>query len=183
MKLYWEIFTCFARVGALTFGGGYAMLPVMHRETVERRAWLTKEEVAEYYALAQSLPGVIMINVAAFVGRKLAGARGSTLACLSVVLPSFIIITLISAFVQNFLEYELVVRAFFGVRVVVCALIVQAIIKLWKGSVKDTFGLVVYIVTLALAVIAGLPIIALVVCAIGVGIVRGAVRRRGEAAK
>jgi len=181
MKLYWEIFICFAKVGALTFGGGYAMLPIMHRETVECRSWLTKEEVADYYALSQSLPGMIMINVAAFVGRKLAGTRGSAMACLGVVLPSFVIITTIAAFVQNFLEHELAQRAFFGIRVVVCALIVQAIIKLWKASIKDIFGLVIYIVTLALIVFVGLPILAVVGGAIGTGIAHRALQRRREA--
>ena len=181
MKLYWEIFATFAKVGAFTFGGGYAMLPILHREVLERRGWLTKEEVADYYALAQSLPGVIMINVAAFAGRKLAGTRGSAVACLGVVLPSFVFITLIAAFIQGFLEHELAQRAFFGIRVVVCALIVQAIIKLWKASVKDIFGIGIYVATLALAVFAGLPIIALVACAVGAGIVRGTLRRASEA--
>ncbi|MCL2856317.1 MAG: chromate transporter [Oscillospiraceae bacterium] len=181
MKLYREIFTTFTKIGALTFGGGYAMLPIMHREAVERRGWLTKEEVADYYALSQSLPGVIMINVAAFVGHKLAGTRGSTVACLGVVVPSFVLITFIAAFIQGFLGQELVQRAFFGIRVVVCALIVQAIIKLWKSSVKDTFGIVVYIVTLALVLLVGVPIIAVVACAILAGIAHSALRRRVEA--
>ena len=180
MKLYWEIFTCFAKIGALTFGGGYAMLPILRREAVQRRSWLTEEEVADYYALAQSLPGVIMVNVAAFVGRKLAGTRGSAVASLSAVLPSFITITLIAAFIQNFLGHELVQRAFFGIRVVVCALIVQAIIKLWGAAVKDIFGLGVYFGVLALAVFTGIPVPALVVCAAIAGIAHSALGRRGE---
>ena len=168
--IYRQIFSSFLKIGALTFGGGYAMLPILQSEAIRRRGWLDEREVADCYAIAGCLPGVIMINVAAIVGRKLAGWTGSAVACIAAALPSFVIVTLLAAFIQNFLEYEIVGRVFWGVRVVVCAMIVQAIAKLWKVSIKGRLSLAIYLGTLGMAVLSGAHIILIVISAVCIGI-------------
>lgn len=97
-----DLFLTFARIGGLTFGGGYAMLPILQREVVEKRHWATEEELMDYYAIGQCTPGIIAVNTATFVGQGLAGSIGGIVATLGVVFPSLIIITVIAAFIQNF---------------------------------------------------------------------------------
>ena len=178
MRVLWDVFFSFAKVGAFTFGGGYAMLPVMQKEAAELRGWLSNEEVADYFGMAQCLPGMIAVNTAAFIGHQVKGKAGSVFACLGLVMPSFIFITLIAAALHNFLQYPVVQRALFGIQAVVCALIAQAVITLWKAAVKDVLGLVIYIVILALALFVNIPIIALIVGAVGVGIAADTAKRR-----
>ena len=102
MKILWDMFFAFARIGGLTFGGGYAMLPMLQREVVERRGWATEEELADYYAIGQCTPGVIAVNTATFIGYRQAGVIGGIFATLGVVFPSLVIITVIAAFLTNF---------------------------------------------------------------------------------
>lgn len=176
MKRYGEIFISFFKIGAVTFGGGYAMLPIIQKEIIEGRGWITNEEVVDYYAVSQCLPGVIAVNTSLFVGNKVRGKPGGIAAALGVVTPSVIIITIIAAFIQNFLDYPAVQHAFYGIRVVVCALITQAIVKLWKTAIKDWFGLVVYLVVLALALVWGAPTVLLVALSLVAGIVADRVK-------
>ena len=136
MKELWKMFWAFARIGGLTFGGGYAMLPMLQKEVVEKNGWATEEELMDYYAIGQCTPGVIAVNTATFVGQKSRGTAGALFCTLGVVFPSLVIITLIAAFLSNFAHLPLVQNAFAGVRVCVCVLIFNAVTKLWKKSVK-----------------------------------------------
>ena len=135
MKKLWELFYTFAIVGVTTFGGGYAMLPALQREVVEKRHWATEEELMDWYAIGQCTPGVIAVNTATFAGEKQGGTLGGIAASLGVVFPSLVIITIIAAFIQGFAEYPLVQHAFAGIRACVCVLILNAVVKLWKKSV------------------------------------------------
>lgn len=137
MKLLWELFSAFFRIGAFTFGGGYAMLSLIQKEVVENKKWATDEEVLDYYAVAQCTPGVIAVNTATFVGYKQKGVLGAISATLGVVLPSLLIITVIASVLQNFMEYEIVIHIFGGIRVVVAVLIVNAVITMGKKAIKD----------------------------------------------
>ncbi len=137
MKKLWELFYTFAIVGVTTFGGGYAMLPALQREVVEKRHWATEEELMDWYAIGQCTPGVIAVNTATFAGEKQGGTLGGIVASLGVVFPSLVIITIIAAFIQGFAEYPLVQHAFAGIRACVCVLILNAVVKLWKKSVID----------------------------------------------
>ena len=112
MKQLLDLFFTFARIGGLTFGGGYAMLPILQREVVEKRKWVTNEEIMDYYAIGQCTPGIIAVNTATFIGQKCAGNIGGIVATLGVVFPSLIIITLIAAFLQNFADLAIVKNAF-----------------------------------------------------------------------
>lgn len=133
MQLFWSFF----RIGGLTFGGGYAMMPMLQKEVINKYHWATEEEVLDYYAVGQCLPGVIAVNTSIFIGNKLYGKLGGIVAALGVVCPSFIIIALIAAFLQNFTDLAVVNHAFAGIRVAVCALILSAILTMWKKGVLD----------------------------------------------
>lgn len=172
MKELFEIFAVAFRVGLFTFGGGYAMLPILQREVVEKRGWVSDEEVLDYYAIGQCLPGIIMVNTMIFVGNKRKGKAGGIAAALGTVCPALIIITLIAALLTNFADVPAVKNAFAGIRVCVVVLIFNAIVKLWKSSMIDwkcfvIFGLVVVgslftsitpVVFVLLAAVAGIVI-------------------------
>ncbi|MCI5526850.1 MAG: chromate transporter [Oscillospiraceae bacterium] len=144
MRELLDLFWTFARIGGLTFGGGYAMLPILQREVVEKRQWVSDEELMDYYAIGQCTPGIIAVNTATFVGQKTRGIIGGIIATLGVVFPSLVIITVIAAFIQNFADLEIVKNAFAGIRICVCVLILNAVIKLLKSSVVDKATLVIY---------------------------------------
>ena len=152
MNVLVDLFLTFSRIGVCTFGGGYAMLPILQRELVESKKWATEEELADYYAVGQCTPGIIAVNTATFVGRSQAGIAGGVIATLGLVFPSLVIIMLIAAFLQNFMHLEFVVHAFNGVRAGVVALILSSVIKLFKNAVLDWPTRVIYAVVLVLAV-------------------------------
>ena len=127
MKELLDLFLTFARIGGLTFGGGYAMLPMLQKEVVERRGWATNEELMDYYAIGQCTPGIIAVNTATFVGNRTRGAVGGVVATLGVVFPSLVIITIIAAFIRNFADLAVVKNAFAGIRVCVFVLILNAV--------------------------------------------------------
>ena len=143
MNLYLDLFLTFAKVGVCTFGGGYAMLPILQREVVENKGWATEEELTDYFAIGQCTPGVIAVNTATFIG--------GILTTLGVVFPSLIIITLIAAFLSNFAHIPAVQHALAGVNACVVALIASSVIKLGKSTVKDGPTVFIYLVVLALA--------------------------------
>lgn len=159
MNLYLDLFLTFAKVGVCTFGGGYAMLPILQREVVEKKGWATEEDLADYYAVGQCTPGVIAVNTATFVGSKLKGTVGGVFATLGVVFPSVVIITIIAAFLQQFAQIQWVAHSFAGVRAGVCALILSSILKLRKTTLVDAPTVILFLVALALALIGNfLPI-------------------------
>jgi chromate transporter len=139
-------------MGCLTFGGGYAMLPVIERELVRRKGWITMDEAMDYYAIGQVTPGVIAVNVSTFIGYKKKGIPGGILTTLGFVLPSLIIITIIAAGLQNFAESGAVQHALRGIRTAVGALILDAVRKLLKGAVKDLKALALCLVVFGLSV-------------------------------
>ena len=153
MNIYLDLFLTFAKVGACTFGGGYAMLPILQREVVEKKGWATEEELTDYFAIGQCTPGVIAVNTATFIGQKLKGIAAGIIATLGVVFPSLVIIMILAAFIQNFAHLPVVIHAFAGVRACICALILASIIKLAKTSLTDLPAIVIYVVILALAVL------------------------------
>ncbi len=151
MNGYLELFLVFAQVGACTFGGGYAMLPVLQREVVEKRGWCTAEELTDYFAIGQCTPGVIAVNAATFIGSKRRGVPGGVVATLGMVFPSVVIITLIAAFLQNFAHIPAVGHAFAGVRAAVVALIATAVLKVGKTTLKSGWGVAIFAVVLLLS--------------------------------
>ncbi len=166
MKLLWQLFLAFARVGVMTFGGGYAMIPILEREIVDRHGWATEEELMDYYAVGQCTPGVIAVNTATFIGYKTAGTLGGIVATLGVIFPSVVIITVIAGILTSFAEVPAVRSAFAGIRVCVCVLIFNAVLKLWKKAVVDKATLALFLgVFLLSAFFSVSPVIFVVFCA------------------
>lgn len=145
MKVLLELFLTFAKVGVMTFGGGYAMLPILQREVVETKGWATEEELMDYFAIGQCTPGVIAVNTATFIGQKYKGFWGAVTATLGVVFPSLIIICLLAGVIEAFSHIAIVQHAFGGIRVCVCVLITNAVVKLFKKAVIDKFTLVLFL--------------------------------------
>ncbi len=152
MNLYLDLFLTFAKVGVMTFGGGYAMLPILQREVVEGKHWSTEEELADYFAIGQCTPGIIAVNTATFVGRKQAGNLGGVIATLGVVFPSVVIITIIAAFLKNFAHLSVIQHAFVGVRAAVVGLIAASVLKLGKTTVKDLPSVIIFLVVALVSV-------------------------------
>lgn len=167
LKELLSLFLTFAKVGIMTFGGGYAMLPILQREVVENKGWATDEELTDYFAIGQCTPGVIAVNTATFIGQKHRGILGGIVATLGVVFPSLVIIAALAGVITTFSHLAWVQHAFAGIRVCVCVLIFNAVLKLWKGAVKDVWGLVIFLVILALSVFTKLsPIIYVLAAAV-----------------
>jgi chromate transporter len=152
MKELIELYTAFLRIGAVNFGGGYAMLPLLQRDLEETRHWTTTDELMDYFAIGQCTPGIIALNVSTFIGHKKKGIPGALAATLGFLTMPIIIIIIIAAFLQNFADLEVVQHAFAGIRVCVCVLIVQAVLRLWKKSVVDAKCIILYLVIFALTV-------------------------------
>lgn len=169
MKLLKSLFISFFKIGLFTFGGGYAMLPMLQREIVERHGWVTEDEILDYFAVGQCTPGVIAVNTATFVGVKLRGGIGGAVATVAVVLPSLLIITIISTLLKNFASYGVVQHAFAGIRIGVCALVVVTVAKLFQKSVKNGLGFAVCLVSLLMVGFFDLSPIWVVAAAIALG--------------
>lgn len=178
MKTLIDLFFTFCRIGGLTFGGGYAMLPMIQKEIVEEKKWATEEEVLDYYAVGQCTPGIIAVNTATFIGYKVHGIIGAIVATLGVVFPSLIIITIIAALLKNFANYSIVQHAFSGIRVVVIALIVSAILKLAKTSIKNSTTLIIAIIAFILVAFVNLSPIYIVIAAACIGLILKFIRGR-----
>ena len=178
MKTLIDLLFTFCRIGGLTFGGGYAMLPIIQKEIVEEKKWATEEEVLDYYAVGQCTPGIIAVNTATFIGYKVHGIIGAIVATLGVVFPSLIIITIIAALLKNFANYSIVQHAFSGIRVVVIALIVSAILKLAKTSIKNSTTLIIAIIAFILVAFVNLSPIYIVIAAACIGLILKFIRGR-----
>lgn len=152
LDLYWT----FVKIGCVTFGGGYAMLPILERELADKRGWSTMDDLRDYFSIGQCTPGIIALNVSTFIGEKKVGVPGALAATAGFLTAPIAIILVIAAFLTNFAELAVVQHAFAGIRVCVCVLIVQAVLRLWKSSVVDAFTLVLYLAVFALNAFASL---------------------------
>lgn len=134
MNIYLKIFTCFAKIGAFTIGGGYAMIPIIQREVVEKNKWISEEDFLDVLAISQSAPGILAVNISIFLGYRLRGTRGSIVATLGSALPSFLIILLIAMFFAGYQDNPTVVSIFKGIRPVVVSLIAVPMINMAKKA-------------------------------------------------
>ena len=165
MNPYLDLYLTFARIGVCTFGGGYAMLPILQREVVENR-------------IGQCTPGVIAVNTSTFIGYKTHGILGGIAATAGMITPSLIIITIIAAFIQQFAHLAVVQHAFAGIRIAVCALVLQSVWKMAKKGVVDVPTSVILLVTFAAVAFFGVPPAVMVIVAAIAGIAIGMIRRR-----
>ncbi len=179
MRTLLELFLTFAKIGALTFGGGYAMLPMLERELVDNRKWVSEEELMDYFAIGQCTPGVIAVNTGTFVGYKIKGIMGGIAATLGVIAPSILIITIISAFISNFAELEIVKYAFNGIRVCVCVLVFNAVIKISKNALIDKWAIGIFLLVFVLSMFFDVSATILIVIA---GVLGYAIKKMEKAA-
>ncbi len=177
MKQLLDLFIAFFRIGILTFGGGYAMLPMLQAEVVQKHHWATEEELMDYFAVGQCTPGVIAVNTATFVGYYQKGVLGAITATAGVITPSFFIIIIIAAFIQNFAHLPVVQHAFAGIRVAVAVLIINAITKLWRNSIKDKIGVAIFLIALCVAILLPISPVYIVITALTTGIIVKKARR------
>ena len=183
LKDFGEIYWKFFKMGAVTFGGGYAMLPILRREVVEKSGWMQEEEILDYYALSQALPGIIAINTGTFIGYHHKKTIGAVAAALGVVSPSIIIITVIAMFLSGFKDNMYVRHALAAISVCVVALILDAVIGMWKKGVKNKWGLGLFLLALTVSMFTGLSPVLVVIFAAAAGLVIKAVGRARKAGK
>lgn len=170
MQELFNLFMAFARIGAFTFGGGYAMLPMLQKEVVEKYHWATEDEIMDYFAIGQCTPGIIAVNTATFVGYKTRGIPGAIFATLGMVTPSILIIMVIAACLKNFADLPIVKHAFNGIRACVCVLILNAVTKLAQKSLVDKVCIGICIVVLILSLFTSLSPVLIVVLAGAAGL-------------
>ncbi len=170
MREFWDLYISFFRIGLLTFGGGLAMLPMLQREVVDKRKWVTEEEVLDCYAIGQCTPGIIAVNTATFVGYKRKGVPGGIVATLGMVSPSLIIITLIALVLKSFASNPYVLHAFAGIRIAVAVLSLMAVIKLYKSGVKGAFANALMVLAFLLQILFSVSPVILVLAAVVLGV-------------
>lgn len=170
MKELWEIYSEFFKMGSVTFGGGYAMLPILRKTCVEKRRWISEEQIMDFYAVSQGLPGIIAVNVSVFIGYYLKKMKGGIAAALGVVSPCIIIISIIAALFANFQDNVYVKCAMAGVSVCVCALILDAVMGLWKKGIKDIWGFLLCIGTFAVSAFTDVSPVLIVIFAALMGV-------------
>lgn len=170
MKELLELFMAFFRIGGLTFGGGLSMLPMLKYELVEKKQWISEEDLLDCYAIGQCTPGIIAVNTATYVGYKRRGVIGGIFSTLGMVTPSLLIITSIALFLEQFMDNKWLGHALMGVRAVVCALMLNTVVTLAKKSLISPFCVVVCVGVFILAMFTQIPTILLVVMSAVLGI-------------
>ena len=150
LKQFLELYFAFVKIGAFTFGGGLAMMPIMQRELIEKRGWVSEEELIDYFAIGQSTPGIIAVNVATFVGYKKLGWLGGIIGTLGVVTPSWVIIMLLAGAISSVDKYPLAQRALRGINVAVAALLTSVIVNFTKKTIKNFWNALFMLLAFAL---------------------------------
>lgn len=181
MKTFMELFFTFFKIGLFTFGGGYAMLPLLEKEIVEKKHWATEEDLLDYFAVGQCTPGIIAVNTATFIGYYKKGVPGGILTTLGIVSPSILIILGIASALQNFSDLPIVQHGLAGIRIAVCVLIFNAVLKMARSGIKDKYGIFIFLSALFLSYFSLLSTIAIVILAAVAGILIQTIKiKRGD---
>lgn len=180
MNIYLDLFVTFFKIGLFTFGGGYAMLPMLEAEVVTKKHWATNEELMDYFAVGQCTPGVIAVNTATFIGYSKKKVPGALVATAGVIAPSIVIILVIASLLTSFADLPIVQHALSGIRVAVCVLILQAVVKLFKSGVKDIWGIAIFCLALVCSYLSLVPTVVIVIAAAAAGMLSGAMKARKE---
>lgn len=181
LKLCLQLLLSFMKIGVVTFGGGYAMIPIIENETSKKRKWVSGEDLLDIVAISESTPGPIAICAASFIGYRVVGVIGAFMATLGVVLPSFVIIFLISIFLREFSSYDIVKYAFAGIRAGVLALIIKAVISMFKKAPKNILAYIIMALAFSLVVLFSANVLAIILSSAVIGIVASYIaRKRGK---
>lgn len=175
-----ELYMAFFRIGGFTIGGGYVMLPMMQKEVVDTKGWVTDEDMVNYYALGSTVPGVIAINTATMVGYKKRGIQGALASTAGMITPSLVIIMFIAAFLARFQEYSVVQSAFNGIRVAVFSIMVMAVVRIGKKVIKDWLGWALAIGAFMVVALMGMSPIYVILAMIILGIVMSLRKGKGD---
>lgn len=174
IKLLFSVFSVFFRIGSFTFGGGYAMIPLIQKETVEKKKWVTDSDILDIVAIAESTPGPIAINAATFVGFKVAGFFGAFCATFGIVIPSFLVILVFSFLLKEFGDIKILQYVFNGIRAGVLALIIKALISMYRQAPKNLIAYIIMAVAFILTAILNINILYVIIgCAVA-GVVSSA---------
>lgn len=165
MKELLSLYAAFFRIGGLTFGGGLTMLPMLKYELAQKNGWVTEEELLDYYAVGQCTPGIIAVNVSTFVGYKRRGIIGAIFSTLGMISPSLIIVSILALFLEQFMSNEIVAHAVGGIKVVVCALMLNTVVTMAKKSLTGGLCCAVAVLSFLLAVFTPVPTVLLVIIA------------------
>ncbi len=182
LKMLGQLYWAFLRIGGLTFGGGLTMLPMLKYELVEKKNWISEDELLDCYAIGQCTPGIIAVNTATFVGYKKSGVAGGIAATAGMVTPSLVIITLLAAFLEKFMDNMWLQHALMGVRGIVCALMLNTVVNLAKKSLTDVFTCVICGIVLVLCLLTEIPTILIVVVSALTGILAECIRKKKDKA-
>ncbi len=166
---FFDLFFTFSRIGLFTFGGGLAMMPMMQKELIDKKQWISEEELIDYYAVGQSTPGIIAVNVATFVGHKQLGIFGAVLATLGIIFPSLVIIMLLAGGINSISEYPRVQAALKGINVAVAALLTSVIVKFAKKTIKNIWNALFMLLAFACIFWFKVPSFIVILIAIAIG--------------
>lgn len=166
-KTFWSIYKTFFKVGTLLLGGGYVILPLLQCELVEKKHWISDDELCEYYALSQSVPGIIAANMSIFVGHKLSGQKGAFAAASGIISPAFLAIVLIAKVLEELIKYQFIQNILWGVSIGVVMLVFLAVKEMWTKSVIDKFSFALFLSTFILSAFLNMsPIIIIIASAV-----------------
>ncbi len=182
MKILIKLFLSFFKTGLFTFGGGYAMLPLLKAEVVEKQKWLTEDELLDYFSIGQCTPGIIAVNVATFSGYKIKGTAGAIMATAGIIFPSLIIICLIASILNLYIDNPLVAHALAGIRIGVCALISVLVFdmakKIYKQSTNKKLHFIIFLISLFALLFTHISAVLTVITATVIGFIPSVVTRR-----
>ncbi|MCQ2497034.1 MAG: chromate transporter [Lachnospiraceae bacterium] len=183
MKDLFALYAAFFRIGGLTFGGGLTMLPMLQHELVDKKHWVEEEDLLDYYAVGQCTPGIIAVNVATFVGYKKKGIPGAIFSTLGMISPSLIIVSIIALFLNEFMSNEYVAHAVAGIKVVVCALMLNTVFTMAKKTIKNYIGAIVCVLAFVVAMFTPVPTVLIVIAAGVFGILLTKIKKKEEGKK
>lgn len=175
LKELWDLYYTFAKIGTFTIGGGLAMMPMMQKELIEKKHWITEEDLIDYYAVGQSTPGIVAVNVATFVGFRQVGIIGGIVATLGMVTPSLVIIMILAGLINSISDYPVAQKALRGINVAVAALMTSVIVKFAKKTIKNIVNAVFMLISFALVFFFKVPSFYIILCALAIGVVLTAI--------
>jgi len=171
LKDLFELYMAFFRIGGLTFGGGLTMLPMLKHELVENKKWVNEDELLDYYAIGQCTPGIIAVNVATFVRYKRRGILGGIFSTLGMISPSLIIVSILAVFLKQFMSNQMISHAIAGIKIVVCALMINTVITMAKKTIHGILSTVLCCIVFGIAMFTEVPSVLLVVVAGIIGVI------------
>ena len=180
LKDLFTIYFAFFKVGAFTFGGGLAMMPMLQKELIEKKQWLSEEELIDYYAVGQSTPGIIAVNVATFVGYKRAGILGGIFGTLGIISPSLIIIMILANLINSISDYPIVQKALTGINVAVAALLTSVIINFAKKTIKNVWNAIFMLISFLLIFALKVPSFIVILFGLATGIILTFIHKKKE---